>query len=628
MKSIKITLFFLIGNLVLQAQTASLKGKILTNDGHPAENVTVVLVGTEKKTVSDQKGEYQINQVAPGKYMLKYSFVGLQTLQKEVTIVQGVQTFVEDIVLLESAIKLNEVVINSQRLNQFAEKQTEYVSRIPLHYMDNSQSYSLVTSALMKEQMSTDIVSSLKSITGGGTVQSNDGNATVYIRGFRSDASVRNGLLAYTRVPVDPQNTERVEIIKGPSATLFGGSTSNVVSPGGVINRVTKRPKETKSTEITYLAGTSALNRVALDYNTPLNASNTVLFRLNSSYHTENSFQDQGYQKNFMIAPSLTVKLNDRMNLMLEAEYSQTKRNLFFARGVNLKTVTAKSFDKLALDYESSYTSNDMAANMNSVNYSVVLDSRITDHWKSKTSFISTKNNTNGQYFRLEMVNDSMAARNFIGFLPRNTGSTQIQQDFNGSHAWGWGKNEFLAGISFSQIYDDYQRYGSGFVNYDTIKVTSSTVPSVAMNTLNKKFQSMASIQTETSQKVTGIYVADVLKVLNGLVLSAGVRYDMFSLDNSYRNGVSAKDAYTQNSWSPKFGAIYNYKNIISAFANYQNGFTNVAPVTSTSGNVTNFKPIQANQAEAGLKFDLLEGRLASTISYYHIGLKYLTSKS
>ena len=80
MKSIKITLFLLIGGFVLQAQTASIKGKILTNDGYPAENVSVVLVGIEKKTVSNQKGEYLINQVAPGKYTLKYSFVGLQTL--------------------------------------------------------------------------------------------------------------------------------------------------------------------------------------------------------------------------------------------------------------------------------------------------------------------------------------------------------------------------------------------------------------------------------------------------------------------------------------------------------------------------------------------------------------------
>lgn len=620
-KYLKITLLFLILSFTLQAQTSSLKGKILTSDGKPAEYVSVSLIGTNKVTTSDADGGFQLKQITSGNYTLKLSFVGLQTLQKEIFLTKGTETNVGDIILSETAVKLNEVVINSQRTNQFAQKTTEYVSRIPLKYMDNSQSYSLVTAALMKEQLSTDIISSLKSITGGGTVQSNDGNATIYIRGFRADASVRNGMLAYTRVPVDPQNTEHIEIIKGPSATLFGGTTSNVVSSGGLINRVTKRPQENKSIEISYLTGSYALNRITLDYNTPLNTSKTVLFRLNSTFHTENSFQDQGYQKNFMVAPALTVKLNEKLNLMLEAEYYQTKRNLFFARGINPAKISAKSFDKLNLDYNSSYTGNDMAADMSSINYSAVLNYRISENWRSKTSFISTKNNTDGQYFRLEMVNDSMAARNFIGFIPRNTGSTQIEQDFNASHQWHWGSNEFLGGISYSQIYDDYQRYGSGFINYDTINVNTSSVPSVSMNTLENKFQSLTSIQTETSQSVTGIYVADVFKILNGLVLSAGIRYDMFQLNNTVKNGVSSKDAYSQNSWSPKFGIIYNYKNKISAFANYQNGFTNVAPSTGTSGEVTNFKPIQSDQKEAGLKFDLLGGKLASTMSYYHIGL-------
>jgi iron complex outermembrane recepter protein len=618
-------LVLLMITLSLQAQQKQslIRGRVFALDGKPVSNVNVVVEELKRGGESNQQGEYILTNLPAGQYTLSFSFIGLQPTKVKISLSTGQQLIVPDVTLAESAEKLNEVEIVAQRRNQFAEKTSEYVSRMPLKNIENAQAYSIVTSALMKEQVATDVVSSFKSITGGGPVQSNDGNATVYIRGFRSDASVRNGMLAYTRVPVDPQNTERIEIIKGPSATLFGGSTSNVVSSGGVINRVTKRPKENKSGEVSYSTGSASLNRIALDYNTPLNPTNSVLFRINSAYHTENSFQDQGYQKNFMVAPSLTAKLNDRMVLSLEAEYYQTKRNLYFARGVNLNKVKAKSFDQLKLDYNKAYTSNDMAADMNSINYSAVLDTRISDNWRSKTSFMSTRNNTQGHYFRLEMVNDSMAARNFISFLPRNTGSMQLQQDFNAQHKWGWGENQFLAGISYAQIYDDYQRYGSGFVNYDTIKVTASTVPSVALNTFStKKLAALGSIQTETSQSVTGVYVADVLKVLHGLVLSGGVRYDMFRLDNTIKNGVSAKDKYTQNSWSPKVGVLYNFKNMISAFANYQNGFTNQAPSVSSNGNVTNYKPVQANQAEFGLKVDLFEGKLMSTISYYDIRLK------
>jgi iron complex outermembrane recepter protein len=541
-----------------------------------------------------------------------------QSLKDTVTTAGGSKEIVKESPLLE------EVVVIGERRNQFAQKQTEYTSKMPLKNLDNAQTYSIVSGTLMQEQMATDIVSSLKSITGGGSVQSNDGNATVYIRGFRADASIRNGLTAYTRTPVDPVNLERMEIIKGPSATLYGGTSSNIVSYGGLINRVTKKPKENRFIDLSYTTGSFNLNRITLDYNSPLHIldGKTVLFRLNSAFHTENSFQNQGLQKNFTLAPSLKSQLNSAMTLTVEAEYYQTKRNLFFARGINANKVTANNFGELNLDYLQSYTSNDMAADMQSLNYSMVLDSRISSHWTSKTSFASTKNTTQGQYFRLEMVNDSMAARNFIGFMPRNVGSWHVQQDFLAHYNYSGFENSLLIGASYAALYDDYQRYSNGFVNYDTINLNKTSVPSIAYSTLEKKLTTLTSIQTETSQHTSGIYVSDVLKLPYGLVVSAGLRYDVFNLESTIRNGVSADDGYDQAAWSPKIGLVYNYKDKISIFANYQNGFTNVAPGTTSAGDAVNYKPIQANQSEVGLKIDLYEGKIIGTLSYYDINLK------
>lgn len=530
----------------------------------------------------------------------------------------------ENIQTIKENSLLEEVVVIGERRNQFAQKQTEYVSKMPLKNLDNAQTYSIVSGALMQEQMATDIVSSLKSITGGGSVQSNDGNATVYIRGFRADASIRNGLTAYTRTSVDPVNIERMEVIKGPSATLYGGTSSNIVSYGGLINRVTKKPKEERFLDFSYTAGSFDLNRITLDLNTPLYILNskTLLFRFNSAVHTENSFQNQGLQKNFTLAPSLKSQLNSAMSLTMEAEYYQTTRSLFFARGVNTKKVSANNFGDLKLNYLQAYTSNDMAANMQSLNYSIVLDSRISKKWNSKTSFASTKNTTEGQYFRLEMVNDSIAARNFIGFMPRNVGSWHVQQDFLAHYKWSGFENTLLLGASYANLYDDYQRYSNGFVNYDTINLNKTSIPSIAYSTLEKKLATLSSIQTETGQHTSGVYVSDVFKLPYGLVVSAGLRYDVFNLESTIRNGVSAGDEYEQSAWSPKVGLVYNYKDKISLFANYQNGFTNVAPGTTSTGSVVNYKPIEANQWEMGLKINLFEDKIMSTVSYYDINLK------
>jgi iron complex outermembrane receptor protein len=217
------------------------EGKITTQDGKPAEYVSIKVAGTAKGAIADSKGTYLINNLSEGTYKVEVSIVGLIAQSKKVTI-QPNQDNLLDFILQENNQQLQEVIVIAERNNQFAQKETEYVSRLPLSNIQTPQSYSVVTANLLKEQLITDITASLKSITGGAPVQSNDGNASIYIRGFRSDAYIKDGLASYTRLGVDNANIERIEVIKGPSATLFGGTSANISAYGGVINRVSKKP--------------------------------------------------------------------------------------------------------------------------------------------------------------------------------------------------------------------------------------------------------------------------------------------------------------------------------------------------------------------------------------------------
>ncbi|MFX5574575.1 hypothetical protein ABTD77_19235, partial [Acinetobacter baumannii] len=93
-----------------------------------------------------------------------------------------------------------------------------------------------------------------------------------------------------------------IEVIKGPSATLFG---STLTSYGGLINRVTKKPYASFGGEINYASGSYGYNRVAADINTPLDSAKNVLLRVNTAYRYEGSFQDNGFERGLVIAPSL-----------------------------------------------------------------------------------------------------------------------------------------------------------------------------------------------------------------------------------------------------------------------------------------------------------------------------------
>src|SRR5690606_38113543 len=160
-------------------------------------------------------------------------------------------------------------------------KKSETVARLPIANLENSQVYTVVPKELLKEQMTSDFRTALMSSPGVTNVVLGVGSGgtglSMRMRGFSGDdgaGSIRNGMATKFVSLSDPVNLERLEIIKGPSSTLFG---STLISYGGLVNRVTKKPLGYQSTELSFSAGSYGLGRVTLDYNTPLNKDNTFL---------------------------------------------------------------------------------------------------------------------------------------------------------------------------------------------------------------------------------------------------------------------------------------------------------------------------------------------------------------
>src|SRR5580704_3068918 len=142
--------------------------------------------------------------------------------------------------------------------------------KLPGDQLDTPQSLTVVTEKLMTEQGNTRLEDALKNVP-GITLNSGEGAArgdTVNLRGFSAfndffldgirDAAV------YTR---DSFNLQSVEVVKGPSATLFGrGST------GGAINQVSKAPSLTPFNELDAELGTADDYRASLDIDAPISS--------------------------------------------------------------------------------------------------------------------------------------------------------------------------------------------------------------------------------------------------------------------------------------------------------------------------------------------------------------------
>lgn len=602
--------------ILLQSEQdrASISGTIQTSDGKPAPFVSVQL-GENRYTQTDSKGYYQIGQINPGQYLLKVSLVGMWVQQKRIEI-QDAEPYVANFVLEKNEQQLQEVVVNSA-YNKFSQKETDYVARMPLKNLENPQVYNVIPKELFEEQLVIDYNDILRNITGGNVSTSNNSSNQSMLRGFRTFNGIRNGMTAYTLVAIDPANIEKVEAIKGPAATLFGASNGSLVTFGGLMNRVTKKPLDYFMTDLSFSTGSWGLSRITADFNTPLNEEKTALFRLNTAYHTQNSFQSAGYERNFLVAPSFSYAINDRLTLLFDAEIYRTTRFLPTNFSFSEKDFTVRNFKDLPLSYATSLASNDLASKVGTTNYYLQANYKLSDQWTSSTNFSYTMTEYFDAYrLYTSWLSDTSIVRAVMAQKPQRQVASSIQQNFNGDFHIGRLRNRLVAGINYYYFVANL-RYTNP-TPYDQINVNQTGAVDFSRAKLDAILAG-ANFNTQKSEEnAFAIYASDVLNITDQLTAMVSLRLDRFNNKGTTFNGTHRGD-YGQTSLSPKFGLVYQLiKDKIAFFGNYMSGFSNQSGA-DINGNT--FKPMFATQTEGGVKLNLLNGRVSSTLSYYHIAV-------
>lgn len=407
-----ITLLFVL--LLINVSIAQIKGKITDNNNIPLTGVNVIIKGTQKGSETDFDGNFTIKNIT-GEQTLVISSIGYKTKEVKVTAPNNNVS----VNLYEGNELLQEIEITSLKNNTFSRKKTAYVAKLPLKDMENANVYSTVTTELLESQIVTNLDEAMTNATGvyklwEGTGR-DPGNGTSFYssRGFSVQPKLVDGIAGSTFSAVDPSYIERIETLKGPSATLFGSTETSL---GGLINVVTKKPFKGTGGNITYTLGSFGLHRGSVDYNTPLGNGENIFFRVNTSYLTKESFQDAGFRKSFFIAPSLSFKVNNRFNVSLGMEFSKTKQTspsmLFLKRGVPLKINNVKD---LKVDPKKSFTSNDIFLENNVFNTRVIGDYKMSDQWTSQTVFSGTYAETEGDYqYQFDGGAGALASLGFI----------------------------------------------------------------------------------------------------------------------------------------------------------------------------------------------------------------------
>lgn len=622
----------------------NIKGRVTTADGKPAASVTVTLKGTKKMTLTEENGTFSLHHVKAGNYELEVSQIGYETLEQPVQVDDNKITAVS-IQLKISSRELQEVVITSLR-NRFGATSSDYVSKMSLKNMENPQVYTSITKHLLGEQLLFSVDDALRNAIGvqkmwDATGRSGDGGGFYNMRGFIVQSTMRNGIAGNVSGLTDAANLEKLEVIKGPSGTLFGNV---LTSYGGLINRVTKKPYDHFGGEINYSTGSFQFNRLSVDVNTPLDSAKNVLLRVNAAYRTEGSFMDNGFYRGFVLAPSLSFKVNDKLNFLLDAEFysgQNTGLNVFFfPYGQTIAALGVDRANQLNIDYKRSYASEDLYQTARNANFFGQMNYAMSDNWKSQTSFTVTNSYSDGPspYFYLlstGAVTGTGEAGN--GYISRNDQYTdnskdqviELQQNFIGEFSIGRFRNRFIGGLDFTHHFSD-QFFGGN--TYDTVLALGNipTYRNFNRTNMDKLYQEKGDAFVYPMNFITNsysAYVSDMFNITDNLMVLAALRLDHFNnrgaADNITGTFVNPVP-FDQTFLSPKFGIVYQpVKDKLSLFANYQNSFTNKYGVSDPNRDPNiksnDFKPEQANQLESGVKLDVLEGKFSASVSVYSI---------
>ena len=581
---------------------SSLFGKSITQDGSPAANVNIELKELKKYTTSDLNGAFSFNSIADGRYKLITSYTGLQTKQQQVIVTQDKATQL-NIVLNENTSELQEVFINSKKgLNN----QLVSIGKVSIDPMDLPQSISVMGQSVIRDQQSQRLSDVIKNVNGVylSTTRANTQESfSARGYGFSSSNMFKNGSRVNTGTMPEVSSLEKVEILKGSAAILYGN-----VAPGAIINMVTKQPKFFFGGEVALRAGSYGLLKPSFDIFGPL--SKKIAFRVNGTVEKANSFRNTVQSNRYYINPSLLIKIGKKTTLIVQGDHLNHDFTPDFGIGTLSNTVIPNVPRSNFVGAQWQYNK----AKQTTV--TVTLKHELNNNW-------SVNANTSYQlysrdYYSTERI---QAAANGDWIRPLNKIETQEKYfvgniDLVGKFKTGAVAHHLLTGIDGDKYFTSTYAFDNPTL-YDTVNILDpikfiarTDIPSASKIT-----------RLETPINRLGAYVQDLINISNQLKLLVGIRWSMqkglsatttYLLKDSAHMGI----ATSANAFSPRLGLVYKPLESMSAFASYSNSFS-VNSGTDVSGNA--LSPSLIDQFEFGIKNNFIKDKLSANLTFYKI---------
>jgi iron complex outermembrane receptor protein len=446
---------------------------------------------------------------------------------------------------------------------------------------------------------------------GGISRQNNFGGLwdNIAIRGLAGDINngmplLLNGFSANRgfNPPRDTANIERIEFLKGPSASLYGTS-----EPGGTVNIVTKRPLWKPAHSIEAYVGSYDFYRTAIDSTGPV--SQNLAYRLNAAFEGRNSFRDYVESKRYFIAPALTLKATRDTRIDYSGEFLRHEAPL--DRGIvainnQLGVVQRERFLGEPADGN---------VKVNNQTHQLVAEHFFNETWSAKLGLSYKKNTLEG--FSTEpqptLQADQRTLRRQRRYRDYASNDTALQAETVGRLQVGDVAHEVLIGTEMFSLASDQLM----------LRANPTAGAPYAIDVLNPVYGQpqptpVTNTNTSENQKGIALYLQDTVSLGQMWRVLGGARFDRY--EQSVLNRITnVRTEQSPTATSPRVGLSFLPNSQWTLFANLGKSFR---PNNGISASGASFSPEQGRAFEAGAKWENTQKTLGTTVAVYDIRKK------
>lgn len=615
--------------------------EIKDGNSNPIPYANIYIKELNQGFKANYDGQVVLNDFKTGIYSLRVSMLGFMSAESVLEFSEG-----ED---KNFAITLNQDPYNLKGVEVFGDKEVQAdkldaLTRLPLAPNAQIQSISIISEKVIAEQGALTISDVTRNVPGVYTFATyGNQRESMSMRGFRGVPILKNGVRVNsdfrgTGVLTDMQGVENIQVLKGASAISQGVAT-DIGSPGGVINIVSKTPKFENSGNVSMRVGSWNQFRPAFDVQQVLNDEGTLAFRINGVYENAKSYRPGIGLEKLYINPSLAWNPNHKTKVIFEMDFLNDQRTPDPGT-INRSSNDTNAIYDIPFDYFPGFKEQkNITKNMT---YAVRLQHDLSDKFEIRAALYGSRLSTDGVTTSFIQGNKFLPNLGYddryraIGSSFREDINHVLQIDFIGKEIkTGALRHTFMAGTDFrinnlttqtgamkSGHFIDQINFTQPFTHSYPNQGRRYVAPVKDANgsVIEEGYFEDAPIEIvknaaiTSSQTAFGVLLQDVISYENWMKFYFGGRFSSLtghsSANQTLFTGGSAFD--------PHVGLMINPITPLSFFGSFTTSTSlSGADNIDTLGNPLGSHAI--SQWEAGIKSDWLDKRLRINITAFKI---------